>query len=249
VSDFDGSKVNLDTIQSEIDAISKTSLEGYLLSKTSELIDTVETSYKSFKFKNAHTEIYNFCNDTLSAFYCAAVKDRLYCDAKDSPRRRQAQLAMWTVLEVLARLLAPILPHTADELYQALHNNTETSVHLQSWLTFKAETASEWNTVLETREAVLKALEEAKSSGIENNLDAGVRLSENLDTLETFKDDLPDMFGVSQVHFDTQANGVVVEDLKNEPRCERSWKRDGTVKQRSNNALLSDRDAIALGVA
>jgi isoleucyl-tRNA synthetase len=134
-------------------------------------------------------------------------------------------------------------------LYQALHNNTETSVHLQSWLTFKAETASEWNTVLETREAVLKALEEAKSSGIENNLDAGVRLSENLDTLETFKDDLPDMFGVSQVHFDTQANGVVVEDLKNEPRCERSWKRDGTVKQRSNNALLSDRDAIALGVA
>ena len=249
VSDFDGSTVKADQIQDLVKSIPDTSLEGYLLGKTSELIQNVEDAYKNFKFKNAHTDIYNFCNDTLSAFYCAAVKDRLYCDAKNSDRRRQSQLAMWIVLETLSRLLAPILPHSADEMYQVLHNSNDTSVHLQDWLSFSYTASPKWEDVLTTRDAVLKALEEAKSTGIENNLDAGVKLSENVEILETFKDDLADMFGVSQVHFDTEANGVSVVDLKDAPRCERSWKRDGTVKTRSNNALLSDRDAEAIGVA
>ena len=248
VSDFDASKVSIDSLQADIQNIPEKSLEGYLLGKTSALIENVEASYKAFKFKNAHTEIYNFCNDTLSAFYCAAVKDRLYCDAKDSPRRQQSQYAMWVVLEVLSRLLAPLLPHTADELYQALHNNTDTSVHLQDWIRFSYSESNDWAQVLETRDSVLKALEAAKASGIENNLDAGIRLSENLEILESFKDDLSDMFGVSQVHFDTNTNGVEVIDLKDEPRCERSWKRDGTVTKRNNDALLSDRDAEAIGV-
>lgn len=249
VSDFDGNSVKTDTIQDIVNTIPTTSLEGYLLGQTAELIKNVETSYTTFKFKNAHTEIYNFCNETLSAFYCAAVKDRLYCDAQNSPRRRQSQKAMWIVLEVLARLLAPILPHSADEMYQALHNSNDVSVHLQNWITFTYASSPEWDQVLETRDTVLKALEEAKSTGIENNLDAGVKLSDNISILEAFKDDLADMFGVSQVHFDTDTNGVSVFDLKEAPRCERSWKRDGTVKIRSNNALLSDRDAAAIGVA
>ena len=134
-------------------------------------------------------------------------------------------------------------------MYQVLHNSNDTSVHRQDWLSFSYTASPKWEDVLTTRDAVLKALEEAKSTGIENNLDAGVKLSENVEILETFKDDLADMFGVSQVHFDTEANGVSVVDLKDAPRCERSWKRDGTVKTRSNNALLSDRDAEAIGVA
>jgi isoleucyl-tRNA synthetase len=55
------------------------------------------------------------------------------------------------------------------------------------------------------------------------------------------------MLGVSRVKF-AAAGEVTVNDLREEPRCERSWKRDGTVKQRSDGGMLSDRDAQAVGV-
>jgi len=58
--------------------------------------------------------------------------------------------------------------------------------------------------------------------------------------------DLADLCGVSRVSFD--GDGVEVQDLREEPRCDRSWKRDGTVKQRSDGGMLSDRDAKAVGV-
>jgi len=59
---------------------------------------------------------------------------------------------------------------------------------------------------------------------------------------------LPDMLGVSRVKLDATATQVVVNDLRSEPRCERSWKRDGTVKLRSDGGMLTDRDAEAVGV-
>jgi isoleucyl-tRNA synthetase len=62
-----------------------------------------------------------------------------------------------------------------------------------------------------------------------------------------FAADLPDMLGVSRVQL-IASGQVTVNDLRNEPRCERSWKRDGTVKQRSDGGMLTDRDAEAVGV-
>ena len=69
----------------------------------------------------------------------------------------------------------------------------------------------------------------------------------NSSTMAKFAADLPDMLGVSRVKF-VEDGDVAVNDLRDEPRCERSWKRDGTVKRRSDGGMLSDRDAATVGV-
>ncbi len=74
--------------------------------------------------------------------------------------------------------------------------------------------------------------------------------AEEAAVIEPFGDELADLFGVSR--FAMAAGGetsVTVVDLREEPRCERSWKRDGTVKERSDGGMLSDRDAAAVGVS
>jgi isoleucyl-tRNA synthetase len=100
------------------------------------------------------------------------------------------------------------------------------------------------------RDVALVALERTKGDGmIENPLDAGVVLPDPDGVLARFEGvDLADLLGVSRVRVDSGASEIVVEDLRSEPRCERSWKRDGTVRLRSDGGMLSDRDAEAVGV-
>jgi hypothetical protein len=103
--------------------------------------------------------------------------------------------------------------------------------------------------VFAAREAALKALEDAKASGIENPLDAGLVVPDPRGELAPFAAELADLMGVSRVRLDAGASAVKVEDLREEPRCERSRKRDGTVRARSDGGMLSDRDAAAVGVS
>ncbi len=238
-----------------------TSLDAWVLGEFDALSATVKKCYEECDFRGATSAIYNFCNDTLSALYCAAVKDRLYCDRADSERRRRTQSTMWDLTDGLCRLLAPILPHTADEAFRALHksapSDAETTVHLKEFgATFQSHglnvDADGWARVMQTRTEALKALEAVRASGegaIENPLDAGLALPDpDGTTLARFDPvDLADLLGVSRVTVDRSATEPRVIDLRNEPRCERSWKRDGTVKQRADGGWLSDRDAEAVG--
>ncbi|NQY92438.1 MAG: class I tRNA ligase family protein, partial [Deltaproteobacteria bacterium] len=232
----------------ELGSISPTTLDAWVLGAAVELDRQVRAAFDTYEFRRAHQAIYDFCNDTLSAVYCAATKDRLYCDSSDAPRRRTAQTVMWHLTSTLCRLLAPILPHTADEAWKALVGDDAQSVHL---LRFQAvaspEVDSGWSAVMDVREDVLKALEAAKATGIENPLDAQVQLPDPEGVLVRFQIDLPDLLGVSRVEL-TDTGSITINDLSAEPRCQRCWKRDGTVKQRSDGGMLSDRDAAAVGV-
>ena len=96
------------------------------------------------------------------------------------------------------------------------------------------------------RDAVLKALEEAKARGIENSLDAGVVLPDPKGRLADFQSDLADLFEVSRVRIDADADTISIEDLRDQPACERSWRRDETVSERENGSMLSDRDWAAV---
>ena len=100
------------------------------------------------------------------------------------------------------------------------------------------------------------ALEKAKAPtsegglGVENPLDAGLVLPDPDGKLKQFEAaDLADLLGVSRVQLDASAQAPRILDLRDQPRCERSWKRDGTVKKRSDGGMLSDRDAAAVGVS
>ncbi len=246
--DFEKDKVRLD----ESDAAS---IDAWMTGELKKVSDTVLAAYDAFQYRKAHEALFNFCNETLSAVYLTAVKDRLYCDKPDSPRRRRTQTTLYRVSTVLIRLLAPLLPHTADEAWLALTGNNDDCVHLLPFQNMKCigdiPVSSAWQSVMQKRDAWLKAIEEARQAqDIDNPLDCGVRVPavKDVDVSAFDACDLADLLGVSRFEFDNSLAEPAVDDLRNEPRCERSWKRDGTVKQRSDGGQLSDRDAEALGL-
>ena len=224
-----------------------TSPEAWVLAQLATLERDVRAAYEGYHFQRAHKALHAFCNDTLSAVYLSAIKDRMYCDRVDSPRRRRAQSALFRVADSLCRLLAPILCHTADEAFAVLHGESATCVHLELFSDRNAVQAdAEWAVVMELRDRALLALEHAKQRGIENPLEAGLVLPDPDGVLARFeRNDLADLHGVSRVEFGDE---LAVNDLREAPRCERSWKRTADVAKRSNGALLCDRDADALGL-
>jgi len=236
-------------------SIASASIDAWALGEFDRLVGEVVGAYGRYDFRGVHQAIYHFCNTTLSAEYLAAVKDRLYCDKPDSPRRRRTQTVLWAIADGLCRLLAPIMCHTADEAFRALHrcaaDDASRCVHLEAFPGASGVAADpRWGRVMALRNAALGAIERSKAElGIDNPLDAGVVLPDAEGLGGVFDPaDLADLLGVSQVSFDAKATGPRAVDVRSQARCERSWKRDGTVRKRSDGGMLSDRDAQAVGV-
>jgi isoleucyl-tRNA synthetase len=206
-------------------------------------------AYARYDFRDAHLALRDFCAETLSAVYLDAVKDRLYCDRPSSPRRRATQSVLHRTTELLCSLLAPILPHTADEAWRELTRDDGACIHVREVPPLVASADPAWTRAFEIRDAALKALEDSE---IDNKLDAGLVLPDPDGTLARFRTDLAEVLGVSRVQLlsdAANASEINVLDLRGEPRCERSWRRDETVKLRSDGGWLSDRDAEAVGIA
>ncbi len=237
-------------------------LDAWIMHEAGRLQQQVAAAYTTYEFRRVHQLLYDFCNDTLSATYCAAVKDRLYCDAEDADRRRSTQRAMFTIADMLSRLLAPIMPHTADETFRALHNADDPmqTVHLQTQVELPDWPCNErWPSILELRDVLLKAVEMAKSSlDVDNPLDIGVKLQllSNEEVVRSFEyQDLADLVGVSRIDeepsntdVEPSVSGVVFRayDLRDEPRCDRCWRRTVDTTARSDGATLCDRCADAM---
>ena len=239
LSDFDPARHAVD-----MTSVDPHGLDAWALSRAAALRERVLSAYAAYQFRQAHLALRDFCTEDLSAFYLDAAKDRLYCDRPDSERRRSAQTTMHRLTELLATLLAPLLPHTADEAWRTLHGE-DACVHLETPPEVPSPAAEAWDRVLAVREEAAKALED---SPIDNPLDAGLVLPDPDGTLAPFVADLPDALGVSRVRLDPAASGIEVVDLTAEPRCERSWRRDETVRLRSDGGWLSDRDADAVEI-
>lgn len=240
-----------DKVSLSLDELSPTSLDAYVLSLVGECQTEVIRAYEELDFRRAHTLIFDFCNETLSSFYLPAIRDRLYCDRADSVRRRSSQTAIKHLTDVLASLIAPILPHTADEVFRSVNKTKGDSVHLHAFSEFAIKVGLDegWLEILKLRSRVFRALRKTRKRGIDNPLDAGVMLSNADPVVSRFTDELPSLFGVSRVEFSNGSAGVHIRDLRNQPRCQRSWRRDGNVRQRKGGVWLSDRDAEALGIA
>jgi isoleucyl-tRNA synthetase len=211
------------------------SLDAWALAQLDELTTTVQRAFEQYEFRRAHQALFDFCNDTLSATYLAAVKDRLYCDQPDEPRRRRTQTALQTLADHLIRLLGPFLPHTAEEAWRVLHGEEAASVHLQQFPGHVAVASrAEWATVMAQRDQWLKRIEDDRQQReLDNPLDLGLMLPEGEATQASFdRRDFADLCGISQ--FDFAAGQTKVVDLRNEPRCDRCWKRTGDVLQRDD---------------
>ncbi len=146
-------------------------IDRWLLHRTAQLLATVKKAYEEYDFHVITREALNFCTVDVSAFYAAALKDRLYCDAKTSRARRSAQTALFEALSALTRALAPVLAFTTEEIWQAMPawSGKETSVHVTrfpeapaAWL--QPALAERWEKLLVVRDVVLKSLEELRAA-------------------------------------------------------------------------------------
>ena len=262
----------------DLAGLAPTSLDAWVLDQFNTLSRAATTAYQHYEFRAAHLALYDFANNTLSAVYCAAIKDRLYCDAPGSPRRRATQTVLFVLVDGLSRLLAPVLCHTADEVYRALWKvgepgqsaDPQTCVHLKRFIAhglaagqpsfgqpaFAVTADPAWTNVMALRERAMVAVEGAKKSlGVENPLDMGLTLPDDEGKLARFNPaELADLFNVSRITLGPASTAVTVADLRAEPLCERSRKRDATVRPRKlpasmggGTANLCDRDAHAIG--
>ncbi|MBL7218507.1 MAG: isoleucine--tRNA ligase [Phycisphaerae bacterium] len=167
------------------------------------LVRDVREALDRYEFHRATRLIYEFCTVQASNIYLSAVKDRLYCDAADSPRRRASQTVIHRMLMTLVKFLAPIMPHTCQEVWDHIPNrgaDEPTSVHLAllpecdlatldaaeaiapvtpdeaagwSWQ-LQAGPAWVWEKLMELRQAGLLKLEALRNAGVKNPLDAEV---------------------------------------------------------------------------
>ncbi len=108
-----------------------TSVDRWVLSKLQGVIATARTAYEVYDFRRVFEVVNQFCTVDLSSLYVDITKDRMYCDAADSPRRRATQTVMHACFEAVAKILAPILAYTADEAWEFIGHTT--SIHLEKF--------------------------------------------------------------------------------------------------------------------
>jgi isoleucyl-tRNA synthetase len=141
-------------------------IDQWAVEQLQKLIGQVREAYDTFAFHRVFSLIYNFCTVEMSSIYMDVLKDRLYCDAKDSLSRRSCQTAMQWILDALVRMLAPILVHTAEEAWQANKSKSQDVDSVHMTLMPEQEPAidlerneAKWEKLMQLRDEVLRVLE------------------------------------------------------------------------------------------
>ncbi|MBQ3216865.1 MAG: isoleucine--tRNA ligase [Oscillospiraceae bacterium] len=189
-------------------------LDRWAITKLNELIETAFKAYDNFEFHVLTHAVNDFCVVELSNFYLDIIKDRLYCEAKDGLKRRSAQTALYLIVDAMARLYAPILAYTCDEIWQAMPHKDGDDVRnivlndmVKPYTDYAldAESMAKWDALIALRSDVNGVLEAARGEKrIGKALEACVALyllDEEAKTLwEKVKDmNLPELFIVSDV--------------------------------------------------
>jgi isoleucyl-tRNA synthetase len=235
-------------------------IDRWALAKYADAAERIVKAYDDYDYPQVFQIANQLITVDLSAFYIDVTKDRMYTFGAKSEARRSGQTAMYTIVDGLARLLAPILSVTMDELWRMLPGEREESVHmalfpqqLDQWT--DAALLERWSKLAEVRDQVNLQLEEKrKDKTIAANLSARVVLDAEGDTaklLTDYRDFLPTLFGVSEVELKPQApspkpSGVVVERATG-IKCERCWRYVPSVSDSPERTGLCSRcvDALA----
>ena len=143
-------------------------LDRYMLHRITEVFEEVTVAFESFQFFRFFQTVQNFCVVDLSNFYLDVAKDRLYISATDAFRRRSCQTVLKIAIDNLARAIAPVLSHTAEDIWQYLPYKTPyKSVFEAGWVQIdekwrNPELAEFWSALRQLRTDVNKVLEQAR---------------------------------------------------------------------------------------
>jgi isoleucyl-tRNA synthetase len=233
---------NLAGFDSSADAVPVSEMpeiDRWALHQLESLRAVVVAAYESHQYHLVYHALNSFVTVTLSSFYLDVLKDRLYTSPRASIERRSAQTVLFTMASALARLAAPILCFTAEEIWQeieALQGRPRwgsRSVHAEVFpepFALPADPAllARWDKLASIREVVMKALEEARvGKMIGSSLAAQVAISgpaETLAFLRSFGDELRFLFLTSGVTFGAEAADITVTvSAASGEKCQRCW--------------------------
>lgn len=238
-------------------------VDQYVYVKLQELIKEVREAYDRYEFANVYHAVNNFCTGILSSFYLDIAKDVVYIEHKEHAHRRAMQTVMSDTLRSLVKLLAPILPHTADEMWSHLEHVEAASAQLTDMpeaedLGEQAEALKErFATLMAIRDDVLKSLEVARNEkGIGKSLEAKITVyvPEALQDVFKMSDiDYAQFFIVSKFEAGDRSNvpaealeldtvSVLVEEADGE-KCERCWTISETVGNNEAHPEICERCA------
>lgn len=240
-------------------------VDRYMTIKFNQVVDTINKAYAAYDFMAIYKAVVNFVTVDLSAFYLDFAKDVVYIEAANSPERRRMQTVFYDILVKLTKLLTPILPHTAEEIWSYLEHEEEEFVQLAEMpvaQTFSGqeEILEEWSAFMTLRTQAQKALEEARNAKvIGKSLEAHLTIyaSQEVKTLLTaLNSDIALLMIVSQLTISDEADkpadsvsfeGVAftVEHAEGEV-CERSRRIDPTTRMRSYGVAVCDASAAII---
>jgi isoleucyl-tRNA synthetase len=212
-------------------------VDRYALARYAAAAQRARAAYDAFDFQAIVHSLTHLATVDLSAFYHDISKDRLYTLGARSEARRSAQTAMFVMVDGLVRLLAPILPITADELWRAMPGARPASVHLaefpadlDGWL--DDARVDRWTRLIAVRDAVNTALEaQRQAKAIGTALEAKVVLEARGDTLALLQANagqLPMLFIVSEAEIVAAADDapeLTVRVVRSDgTKCVRCWR-------------------------
>jgi isoleucyl-tRNA synthetase len=235
-------------------------VDRFALARYAQAADRIRRAYDEYDFSTVSQTLNTLATVDLSAFYVDVTKDRMYTLGAKSPERRSTQTVMYLICDGLARLLAPILPVTADDLWRHIPGKRAQSVHLESFPSVEGFSnpalLDTWDRLLSVREAVNAALEQKrKDKVIGTSLGARVVITASGPVgalLDSHRGALPMLFNVSDVSL-TVGAGDAADDVRVEVekapgvKCARCWRFVPSVRTEPDCAGICDRcvDALA----
>ena len=245
-------------------------LDRWMLQRTAEVMDEISEAFESYEFFRFFQLLQNFCVTDLSNFYLDIAKDRLYVSAPSDRRRRSCQTVMSLIIERLAGLIAPVLCHMAEDIWQNLpYEVEETSIFHRGWPTVPADwrdpsLSEPIQRLRELRAAVNRVLEDCRSrQELGASLEAAVRIETRNPELESAlnwlnengdaeADGLRDWLLVSQLQLGGEPWAELLADQTDDTaiievsrargiKCERCWHYESDVGQHSQHPTLCGR--------
>ena len=260
-----GNLDGFDPVTDAVDEHEMLELDRWALAALNSVVVEVRDAYEAYDFHGVYQALHQYCTVTLSARYFDIIKDRLYTFAPKNQARRSAQTALYQIADALARLLAPILVFTSDEIWESLPrlpDESEPSVHVALFAqpretNDESEMLTTWAHLFGYRDQVLAKLEEARvAKVIGSSLEARVEISAGGDAfgkLAAHRDFLRYLFIVSEVDL-SQPNAELGSDAikvtitrAHGEKCERCWNYSTRVGEASKYPTVCERCVQALG--
>ncbi len=222
-----------------------TALDKFALHKLNQLIESVTEAFEHYEFYKYFQQLQNFAAVDLSSFYLDIVKDRLYTAGKKSISRRACQTVLYEILQTLVRILVPVMPHQAEDIWMSVPECQKgglISILLSDWPAAKPQWHNEkleedFAKILKAREVVTRAIEPLRADKkVGSSLEVAVYVSvKDNEVLKANESELCNIFITSQAYVTDEKPSGVLNEYKEDDytvwvtaaegeKCARCWK-------------------------